>query len=134
VVIGVFFQSKFGESSWCPGYGEEEESLGIEPTHESRSALARPATTPSNTATEGSRASPAAALRLHAASRSLHRNGGQLGAETARPLGRAVHSRNTPPVDAVDVVAAELRRAVAGTHVSLLITNFSGTGLVPART
>ena len=39
-------------------------------------------------------------------------------------------AENTPPVDAVDVVAGELRRSIGGRHVSLLITNFSGTGLV----
>ena len=39
-------------------------------------------------------------------------------------------AENTPPVDAVDVVAGELRRGIGGRHVSLLITNFSGTGLV----
>lgn len=39
-------------------------------------------------------------------------------------------AENTAPVDSVDVVAAELRRSVGGRHVSLLITNFSGTGLV----
>lgn len=39
-------------------------------------------------------------------------------------------AENTPPVDSVDVVAEELRRTVAGRHVSLLITNFSGSGLV----
>lgn len=39
-------------------------------------------------------------------------------------------AENTQPVDSVDVVADELRRSVGGRHVSLLITNFSGTGLV----
>ena len=39
-------------------------------------------------------------------------------------------AENTPPVDSIDVVANELRRSVGGRHVSLLITNFSGTGLV----
>src|SRR5688572_2836520 len=39
-------------------------------------------------------------------------------------------AENKPPVDSVDVVAGELRRNVGGRHVSLLITNFSGTGLV----
>ena len=39
-------------------------------------------------------------------------------------------AENTAPVDSVDVVAGELRREVGGRHVSLLITNFSGTGLV----
>src|SRR5687768_10574911 len=39
-------------------------------------------------------------------------------------------AENTSPVDAIDVVAGELRRSVGGRHVSLLITNFSGTGLV----
>lgn len=37
---------------------------------------------------------------------------------------------NVGPVDAVDVVAQALRRAVGAHHVSLLITNFSGTSLV----
>ena len=39
-------------------------------------------------------------------------------------------AENTAPVDAVDVVAGELRRGVRGRHVSLLISNFSGTALV----
>jgi hypothetical protein len=39
-------------------------------------------------------------------------------------------AENTPPVDSIDVVAGELRRSIGGRHVSLLITNFSGTGLV----
>lgn len=39
-------------------------------------------------------------------------------------------AENTPPVDSVDAVAEELRRTVGGRHVSLLITNFSGSGLV----
>ena len=39
-------------------------------------------------------------------------------------------AENTPPVDSIDVVAGELRRSVGGRHVTLLITNFSGTGLV----
>lgn len=38
-------------------------------------------------------------------------------------------AENTPPVDSIDVVAEELRRAVGGRSVSLLITNFSGSGL-----
>lgn len=37
---------------------------------------------------------------------------------------------NLGPVDAVDVVGKALRRAVGAHHVSLLITNFSGTSLV----
>lgn len=39
-------------------------------------------------------------------------------------------AEDTPPVDSIDVVADELRRSIGGRHVSLLITNFSGTGLV----
>jgi serine phosphatase RsbU (regulator of sigma subunit) len=39
-------------------------------------------------------------------------------------------AENTPPVDSIVVVAGELRRSIGGRHVSLLITNFSGTGLV----
>jgi hypothetical protein len=39
-------------------------------------------------------------------------------------------AENTPPVDAVAAVADELRRSVQGRHVSLLITNLSGTALV----
>lgn len=39
-------------------------------------------------------------------------------------------AENISPVDAVDAVAGELRQSVGGRHVSLLITNFSGTGLV----
>ena len=39
-------------------------------------------------------------------------------------------AENTAPVDAVDVVAAELRSGIGGRHVSLLIANFSGTALV----
>lgn len=39
-------------------------------------------------------------------------------------------AENTPPVDVVEAVADELRRHVGGRHASLLITNFSGTGLV----
>ena len=38
-------------------------------------------------------------------------------------------AENTAPVDSIDVVAGELRRSVGARHVSLLITNFSGTGL-----
>lgn len=56
---------------------------------------------------------------------------------TDRPAPQALDLRrllsiaeNTPPVDSIDVVAGELRRSVGGRHVSLLITNFSGTGLV----
>lgn len=39
-------------------------------------------------------------------------------------------AESTAPVDSVDVVAGELRSSVGGRHVSLMITNFSGTGLV----
>ena len=39
-------------------------------------------------------------------------------------------AENISPVDAIDAVAGELRQSVGGRHVSLLITNFSGTGLV----
>lgn len=39
-------------------------------------------------------------------------------------------AENTPPVDVVEAVADELRRHVGGLHASLLISNFSGTGLV----
>lgn len=39
-------------------------------------------------------------------------------------------AENTPPVDVVEAVAEELRRHVGGQHASLLITNFSGTGVV----
>lgn len=35
-----------------------------------------------------------------------------------------------PPIDAVDVLAAELRRLVGARHISLLITNFSGSAVV----
>ncbi|HVE93664.1 MAG TPA: PP2C family protein-serine/threonine phosphatase [Acidimicrobiales bacterium] len=38
-------------------------------------------------------------------------------------------AESTAPVDSIDVVAGELRRTIGGRHVSLLITNFSGTGL-----
>lgn len=36
----------------------------------------------------------------------------------------------TPPIDAVDVLAAELAETVDASHVSLLIANFSGTAVV----
>ena len=36
----------------------------------------------------------------------------------------------SPPIDAVDVLATELRRLVGARHVSLLITNFSGNAVV----
>lgn len=39
-------------------------------------------------------------------------------------------AEDMPPVDSIEVVARELRRSVDGRHVSLLLTNFSGTGLV----
>lgn len=39
-------------------------------------------------------------------------------------------AEDAAPLDAVDVVAHELRRRVGGSHVGLLITNFSGTALV----
>lgn len=39
-------------------------------------------------------------------------------------------AENTAPLDAIDVVAADLRHRVDGRRVSLLITNFSGTALV----
>lgn len=46
-------------------------------------------------------------------------------------LGRLLSAvEGAPPVEAVDVIAAELRRTVGGRHVSLLITNFSGTALL----
>jgi serine phosphatase RsbU (regulator of sigma subunit) len=39
-------------------------------------------------------------------------------------------SEGAPPVEAITVVAEEIRRAAGGRHVSLLITNLSGTALV----
>lgn len=52
---------------------------------------------------------------------------GAVGIDLRRLLAAA---EDTPPVNAVDAVADELRRAVNGRHVSLLITNFTGSALV----
>jgi hypothetical protein len=46
-------------------------------------------------------------------------------------IGRLLEAvEGSPPIDAVDVLAAELRRLVDARHVSLLISNLSGNAVV----